>query len=611
MNVMNDRSDTDDGLDNGAERGHRVNLDDRLRWWSWRILAVMSSAVIALSAIRGVRNGYQVIGDNALIELRGRDVLTGDHPFLGTWSSASVSSVVDVNHPGPLLFDLVAGPVRLFGGAAGIAIAIALLNIAVVWCVGFVANRVGGATAALAAQVVTAGLVWTLGSELLYDPWQPNVLVLPFWLLLVTVWAVVADQVTLLPLAVIVGSFVMQTHLGYLFLVPILLAFALGVIVLHRRKLGPGRFADLRAPIRNSVIVGLVLWAQPLWEQFFGNGQGNISRLVTAGTGGSPDGSEPVTTGLSLGIRLFSSVVAQPPWWGRPGYDSSVPASRWLITDDGLVLIVDRMRGIGWAVLALAIWTALMVAGWWVARRRGAVSVERGYWVLALCSVVAIATLVITPIDILGLTPHKIRYLWMIGAFSTYLLIMSGLWLLTASQRRVAVGGLAGIGAIAVLATIPTYAHDAGPVYFREANAGVEDIRAQIDQYFADDPGAPEAVRFDAEGIGFAEPYTAPVMAQLLQSGVDMVVDDQTLSRQLGDRRRATAGDAGRPVVFVRVGAEALQELPGLRRIAFHDGERTGYDINDIRDWAVGVFIAEDGIVPEPFIADEVPVDET
>ena len=94
--------------------------------------------------------------------------------------------------------------------------------------------------------MVTAGLVWTLGSELLYDPWQPNVLVLPFWLLLITIWAVVADHVSLLPLAVIVGSFVMQTHLGYLFLVPILLAFAVGVIVLRRRTLGPGRFADLR-----------------------------------------------------------------------------------------------------------------------------------------------------------------------------------------------------------------------------------------------------------------------------------------------------------------------------------------------------------------------------
>ena len=180
-----------------------MSIDERVRRWGWKVIAAATSFVILLSAVRGIRRGYEAIGDNALIELRGRDVFTGNHPLLGTWSSASISSSVDVNHPGPLLFDVVALPVRLFGGAAGIALAIAALNIAVVWAVGFVTARTGGPTAAIVAQVVTAGLVWTLGSELLYDPWQPNVLVLPFWLLMCTVWAIVDDDVVLLPLAVL------------------------------------------------------------------------------------------------------------------------------------------------------------------------------------------------------------------------------------------------------------------------------------------------------------------------------------------------------------------------------------------------------------------------
>ena len=117
------------------------SIDDRVRRWGWKVIAAATSFVILLSAVRGIRRGYEAIGDNALIELRGRDVLTGNHPLLGTWSSASISSSVDVNHPGPLLFDVVALPVRLFGGAAGIALAIAALNIAVVWTVGFVTRR--------------------------------------------------------------------------------------------------------------------------------------------------------------------------------------------------------------------------------------------------------------------------------------------------------------------------------------------------------------------------------------------------------------------------------------------------------------------------------------
>ena len=586
-----------------------ITLDDRVRRWGWKVIAGATSLVILLSAVRGIRRGYEAIGDNALIELRGRDVFTRNHPLLGTWSSASISSSVDVNHPGPLLFDLVALPVRLFGGAAGIALAVAALNIAVVWLVGWVAARTGGPTAAIVAQVVTAGIAWTLGSELLYDPWQPNVLVLPFWLLMITVWAVLDDDVVLLPLAVAVGSFCMETHLGYLFLVPILLAFALVVVVLRRRPHGPGRFGDLRAPLRNSVIVGLVLWAQPLWEQFFSAGQGNLGRLLTAGTGGSGTGAEKATTGLSVGLRLFSSVVAQPPWWLRPGFDTSVPSSTWIETPDGRVLSAPDLPGLGVAVVALAVFVAVVVLGWIAARRTGHVAVERGYWLLTLCSGVAIATLIITPIDVLGLTPHKIRYLWIIGAFATYLVVLSVLCVLRDEARRIAVAVLATVGLIAVVATIPVHANAAGPVYFRATYDSIADIRSQVSDYFADDPDAPTEVRFDAGGLGFAEPYTAPVMAQLVQSGVDLVVDDVPLSRQLGPRRLAGDDDAGRPVVYVRAGAEALEELPGTRRIAFHDGDRTPYTLNDVTDRAVAVFISDDGVVPEPFTVDEVPVD--
>lgn len=585
-------------------------MSDRMRWWSWRLMAAATSCVIAFSALRGIRNGYQAIGDNALIELRGRDVLTINHPWLGTWSSASISAGTDVNHPGPLLFDLVALPVRLFGGGAGIAVAIALLNIVIVWSVGFVAVRIGGATAALTAQVITAGLAWTLGSELLYDPWQPNVLILPFWLLVMLVWAVVADDVKVLPFAVAVASFTMETHLGYLFFSPLLIAFALVVVVLRRRRRGPERFADLRRPVTIAVIVGVVLWAQPLWEQFFGAGSGNLHRLLAAGTGRTDGGTiDESRTGIALAVRLFSSVVTQPPWWGRSGFDTSVPGSTWLETPDGLVLQAPGLAGFGVALVWLVAGLALVGLGWWAAHRHGARSLVCGYWVLAMCSAVAFATIVITPLDWLGLSPHKVRYLWVIGAFATYLLVMTGLTVLRERPRRIALGALTVAGALAVVATVPFHANAAGPVFFRATYGAVEDLRDQIETWLATDPDAPDRILFDAEGIGFAEPYTAPVMAEFLEDGVDLLVAHPTLARQLGNRRLAGPDDAGLPVVFVRVGAEALQEIPGVRRIAFHDGERTPYSVLDIRDRAVAVFISDDGVVPGPLVIDEVPVE--
>ncbi|MFL6206207.1 MAG: hypothetical protein ACJ739_12750 [Acidimicrobiales bacterium] len=575
-----------------------LDEEDALLRWGWKVVALATSLVIVASAVRGVRRGYELVGDNALIELRARDVLTEHHPFLGTWSSASISSSVDVNHPGPLLFDLLAAPVRLLGGATGTAITVAVLAVVVVWTVGFVTSRAAGPAAALVAQVVTAGIAWTVGSELLYDAWQPNVLVLPFWLLLCTVWAVVVDRVELLPVAVLVGSFCMQTHLAYLFLVPILLAFALGVVVLRRRPRGSGRFDDLWAPLRTTAIVGVVLWAQPVWEQLFGPGRGNLGRLLTAGTGGSSSSEATAHTGVSLGVRLFSSVLAQPPWWLRPGFDTSIPPSTWVDTPGGRVLSAPGLTGARPAVAALGALVGVVVVGWLVARRRPASrAVAQGYWVLALCAAVALVTLVITPIDVIGLTPHKIRYLWIIGAFATFLLLLTILSLLRPKARRVALVAVTALGLLAVVATVPFHASAGGPVELRASYESVGDLRSQLAEYFAHDRSAPDAVRFDASGIGFAEPYTSPVMAQLVESGVDLAVDDVALSRQLGPDRLADRSDAGRPLVYVRAGPAALEDVPGVERIAFYDGDRSPFNRLDVTDRAVAVFLSRDGEV--------------
>lgn len=569
---------------------------DFVRRWGWHTMAAATSFVIAFSALRGIARGYEPVGDNALIELRARDVLTGDHPFLGTWSSASISAGIDVNHPGPLIFDLVALPVRLFGGAAGIAVGVALLQITMVWLVGYVTFRAGGMTAAITALTVTAGIVWTLGSELLYDPWQPNVLVLPFWVLLCTVWAIVAGQVGLFPLACGVGSFAMQTHMGYIIIVPVLLAFAAAMVVRSHRG---GQIGELRRPTVLSVAVIGIMWAQPLWEQFFGPGRGNLGRVVTAGSGGGEDfeAVESTATGVSLGIRMLGSVLALPPWWGRPGYDDSIPGSSQTVTADGLVIDAPGLRTLLPASLGLLLMVTLLVIAWRVARRAGADHVIAGFATLTAALTVATITIVITPIDILGLSPHKVRWLWVIGAFATFVLAMAALTGLSTMRRHQTVASFGVIATIALIATLPGHANRSGPVYFEATYESVANIRSQIADYLDDNELGP--VLFDAEGIGFAEPYTAPAMAELLENGVDLVVDDRSLSRQLGPERRADPSDptsgGNRSVIFVRAGAVATSPIDGAERIAFHDGDTSPYSVNDITDRAVAVFLLPPG----------------
>ncbi len=558
-----------------------------VRWW-WITSAI--SAVIVWSAVRGIARGYQPVGDNGLLELRARDVFTSHHPLLGTGSSASVSAGIDVNHPGPLLFDVMAIPIRLFGTSAGIALSIAALHLVTVWLTGLVVTRTAGNTAAVATQVVTAGLVWTLGSEMLYDPWQPNVLVLPFWLFVCCVWAASTGAVRWLPLAVGAGSFAMQTHLSYAFVVPCLLVFAVARVAWRSRAAEAPRFGALRRPLIWSGATIFVLWAQPLWEQAFGAGRGNLTRLAIAGTGGEGPPTDSVTTGFSLGARILGSVLALPPWWGRYGYDDAIPGSRFAEDADGnLTVVVEGLPSLAAALAGLVVMCALLGVAWWAARRMGNDHVVAGFHTLAVLLVLAVVTVVITPIDVLGLSPHKLRWLWVVGAFATLMLALAVLHVMHESMRPKAVAALGLAGALALAATLPTHANQSGPVAFRATEGAVEELRDQVAEYLRT-PEAPEKFVFDADGVGFGEPYTSPVIAELAEQGVDFVVPNLSFTRQVGAGRRDD-GDVSRAVMFVRVGEES-QFQSGATRIAFHDGEMTDFSLDAITDRAVGVFVA-------------------
>ena len=567
-------------------------LAGQLQRFGWQLLASATSLVIAFSAARGIAGGYEPVNDNSLIELRAGDVFTGHHPLLGTLSSASISTGIDVNHLGPLLFDVVAIPFRLFGRSAGIPVAIALLNIAVVWLVGFVTSRVGGATAAVSAQAITALMVWTMGSELLYDPWQPNVLFLPFWLLLCCVWAVVAGRVSLLPLTVGVASFVMQTHLSYLFIAPIMVAFAVVSILWGRRASSTRAFDDLRRPALLSIGVFVVLWSQILIEQFFGSGRGNLTRLVIAGTGGGQDtGFESVRTGVPLALRMMSAVVALPPWWGRPGYDDSIPGSTWVDGPNGLALQTPGLASFGVSFIGLVVVVAIVALAWRQMRSVENLEVVAAFRTLTVAAAVAFVTLVITPIDILGISPHKVRWIWVIGIFLSYSVLLAVLAAAPKQWCRLGVNGLAGLSVVALVLTLPTYVSQSGPLIFRDATASITNVRSQLDDYF-ERSDAPRSVLFDPDGIGFGEPYTQPIMTQLIHDGVDLAVENPSLARQLGRNRVATPDEiVTLPLIYVRAGAEAVALREGVERIAFHAGDTSPYSINDVRDRAVAVFL--------------------
>jgi hypothetical protein len=520
---------------------------------AWTVVAACTTAVVVFATIRGLARGYEPVGDNALIELRARDVFTDHWPLLGTWSSASVAAGQDLNHPGPLLFDLFAVPVRLLGGRVGIAVGAAALNIAALWGSALAARRVGGDVAALATALAAAVLAWTMGSEVLFDAWQPNILVLPFFAFLVLVWAVFAGHGTALPWAVAVGSLCVQAHLSYLFVVPALLGAGVVALWLDSRAALWRRHG--RALLL-ALAVGLLAWAQPLLEQVFGPGRGNISRLA----GGSDDG---VRSGLTLAVRMIAAVLAIPPAWFRPGYDTAIPLTPWTQTDVGRVLD-PALPALGVAALGLVALVAAVVGiGWWTSRQ-GDPTTPRGVAVFLVTVGVGMFSAAITPIDIIGLSPHKLRWLWPAGAFVAACCsagvgrVVAARW----NERGRAAGRIVGV-AIAVvvsLLTLPTYVPAAGPVDQPWSWRAVADLRGQMDA--VEDAGV---VLFDPDALPFAEPFSAPLMAELGRLGVPFVVGTSGLARQVG-RERAFRGTAD-VRLFFQSGDRATVTPPGARLI--------------------------------------------
>jgi hypothetical protein len=502
-----------------------------------------------------------------MIELRAWDVFSPDFPLLGSGSSASLSAGRDVNHPGPLLYEYLAVPVRVLGGPVGLAVGAAVLNITALWGSVLVARRADGDRTAAGVAVAAAVLAWTMGSELLYDVWQPNILLLPFFCFLVLMWVVFAGRSRALPFAVAVGSLCMQVHISHVILVPALLAA--GVVALVVRDRGQ-TWSRHRRSLLISVGVGLVLWAPPLWEQVFGAGEGNMSRMF-----GSAGADESPRHGFALGVRTLGAVLAVPRGWVRPGFDTALPMAPWVEAAGGRRLDLGGFPSVATALFWLVLVTAVVVVLVVLTRRAGLTFTSSGALVAAVAATVGLISVAITPVDRFGVSPHRMRWLWPLGAFVLALVLAAVFNLLAV---RLVSGGpvvwaMSVLTAVAAtVATLPTYVAESGPVTQQQYVPLIREIRKGLDPLDGSGP-----VLVDNSGLFFAEPYTWPLMAELARRGVEFEVGTESLSRHAG-RRRLADGDAGTRV-FLRVGADAAVTPPGATRVVAASDPAAGLEV--------------------------------
>ncbi len=523
-------------------------------------VAAALAPVIVAAARAGMR-GWIPIGDNAFFTIRAHDVFTRHVPLLGTWTSASLSVGKAVNNPGPLLFYELAVPVRLLGPDLGTAVGVALLNGVSLLVAALVAGRLAGPLGAALTTAAGAGLAWSMGSELLFEPWQPHSLLLPAYATLVVGWAVTAGDVRLLPLLVPAASFVLQTHLTYVYLVAALVPLAVGGVTRAARRDG----VSWRGPVGASVALGVVCWAPALWEQVRAGSEGNLGRLL--GAVGSREGA---SAGMVNALRLWAAVGGRLPLWLRHSFRDALGwdplAGRGPTGVGGAVTGLPSLRH---AVVALgATATAFGLLGLLAARRRDRVALA-GVAVAAAAVGAGIVTVASIPEGVLGIAPHQLRYLWPVSAFSASAVGVAlarsvGLDRLV-RRRTVAVTGVVGLTAVVAALTLPTYEVRSGPSLDAWAIPVVADLNRQLER--ASLPPGP--LLFETRTLRFAEPYSTPIMATLQRRGVEFVVDEEGWVRQLG-RDRRFLGDNATARIGYRLGTAGLRPPPGGRLVAVH-----------------------------------------
>ena len=336
---------------------------------------------LAVSALRGVLDDPPApSGDVALIELRVRDV-GGQTPLLGSYGRYGF------NHPGPLLFYVLAVPYRLLGARfAGLEVGTLTLGALAIAAVAWVALRRGGLPLLLWAALLLAVLVRGVGPAWIANPWEPHGLLLPCAALVLLAFDAAAGRWWTLPLVAGTASLLAQAQATLLPFALALGAFALAGVVWRAVRSPGDRGPALRALAASAALTG-VLWTPTVIEQLTRD-PGNLRAMVR-----SLDRPDPVL-GLADGIRLVAiQLGARGPWmgWSTPldGFGLTVDPGGAPLVPLGAVallvaLVVGLRRRLPAGLLAAAAALAAVVGALSLSRLLGPVFIWIPQWTRVL-----------------------------------------------------------------------------------------------------------------------------------------------------------------------------------------------------------------------------------
>lgn len=240
-----------------------------------RVVAVVATvaAVTPFLVLIAVRAGrpYLPVQDLAIINLRARDLFSLHPPLTGPWSRAGFA------HPGPLFYWILGLGSGVTGHATwSLLVTAALVRIGAIVATARLAWVRGGLPLCLLLLGASAGALIALDPGALVSPWNVFAALAWFPVFLLLAWSVALGELRRLPWLVVVGTFLVQTHLGYALL---LLPPSVWVVVtVLQTTPATERRRALARPLAWSTVWLAVLWLPVVVDQLFVTG--NVRELV-------------------------------------------------------------------------------------------------------------------------------------------------------------------------------------------------------------------------------------------------------------------------------------------------------------------------------------------
>lgn len=281
------------------------------------ILAAIALVTIAAAVVAVARVMPPIVtsSDLAVTELY-TELATRGQLMVGPYSRFAW------NHPGPIYFYTLAPLYALSEHRAAALFATAVaINLAALVAILWMVSRDERGSLVVMMSIACLVFMWRL-PRLLASPWTAHIPVSASLAFVAACGAVAGGRYRLLPLVILFGSFITQTHLAYVPLVGVLAVVAIAsVLILERQRSVP--------MIGASIGLGLVLWLPTLIEALTHRG-GNMASLwrffvAEAGPGHSIGESVAVWSyalgGIfrrDLSLPWGGHLVMEPVSWTEP-----------------------------------------------------------------------------------------------------------------------------------------------------------------------------------------------------------------------------------------------------------------------------------------------------